>query len=183
MTNMKNDTNDTNETNETNDKTLLNKAILWTAHKIGVSGLILFACIFEIARLANSLSAGQHTESYAYIAAVGLWVSLKFLAPLVSLLPANVNTWLQGGEGHDQLSSLDRTILWIVHSVGLSGLIVVFGEFQIARLSTSVSAGEGTDVKASFLLIALWVWCKLGAPAYFRFVWPVVKRLLPKGIF
>jgi hypothetical protein len=170
-------------TNDTNDKTLLNQAILWSAHKVGVSGLILGATLFEIARLASSISAGEHTESYAYGAAIILWVWLKFASPLVSLLPASVNTWLQGGGGHDQGSSLDRAILWIVHTVGLSGLIVVFGEFQIARLSTSISAGEGTDVKASLLLITLWLWTKFGAPAYIRWVWPLIKSWLPEGIF
>jgi hypothetical protein len=176
---------------DTNEKTLLNKVILSVAHKVGISGVIWGMTMFTIARLASSISAGEHTELYAYGSATFLWFWLKFAAPVFFKLPVFFHVedrpqrplpWFNPEEG-DLRDLFDALIVRTVHFVGFSGLIVLFGEFQIARLSTSISAGDGTDWKATYLLIILWVWMKVLAPLYFRYVWPVLQKHIPEGIF
>lgn len=78
---------------------------------------------------------------------------------------------------------LNKVIIWIVHTCGVSGIIVIVAIYEIGRLSTSMSAGTHTEQIADLTVVFLWAWLKFLAPLAFHYIVNPIKARLPDGIF
>jgi len=79
----------------------------------------------------------------------------------------------------EEKSLLNKFIVGIAHFIGFSGLLVLFIIFEIARLSSTMSAG-GTETEwiVDLSVIGLWAWLKFLVPLWYNHVIPILKNFL-----
>jgi hypothetical protein len=76
-----------------------------------------------------------------------------------------------------ELTLLNKGLILVGHTLGVSTILVVFAIFQIARISNSMSIG--TEWATDLTIIGLVVWLKWLAPLYYRLIWAPIKSRFP----